>query len=111
MPFSRIEAMSMAAAARGDAGSRNPVTQRPGEVRLSVLGVKLNAIAIVAGGAPRFSRIETVFDALFATARSGRPSALRSAIATEEGSLPATKSVLARNVPSPRPISTEIVFE
>ena len=54
------------------------------------------------------SRTQTELE-WFANTRSGRPSALRSAIATERGTPPVPKSVLAPNVPSPFPSSTEIV--
>ena len=43
----------MSLAAWGEGGSRKPVIHRPWEARLRVLGVKSNAITIVAVGAGR----------------------------------------------------------
>src|SRR5438309_1210193 len=56
------------------------------------------------------SRTETVFEPWFVTARSGRPSALTSATATEVGIDPVGKSAFVRKLPVPVPSRTEAVF-
>ena len=60
---------------------------------------------------PAPSSTDTVFDPLFATARSMAPSALKSPTARADGLVPVTESVFELNVPSPAPRNTETVFE
>ena len=56
------------------------------------------------------SRTETLFAPWFATARSSRPSWLKSPVATEMGNAPVVKSVFAPNEPLPWPRRTETLF-
>ena len=62
-------------------------------------------------GQPMLSRIETLKELMFATARSLCPSSLKSPIATEAGLYPATKFVAAPKVPIPVPSRIETLFE
>jgi len=71
---------------------------------------------VVAPGAVVFKNTETVLDTLFGTARSGKPSPLKSAMGTEYGPFPVVKSVFAENVGVVAPgtvvfKNTEIVLE
>ena len=60
---------------------------------------------------PSPSRIETVLELKLATARSGRPSALKSSVVTEWGAVPVVKSVFAPKLPVPAPSRIETVLE
>src|SRR5439155_1168955 len=72
----------------------------------SVLGAK----APPPGDDEVFTRTETESAPLLATPRSGAPSRLRSAEATEAGPAPVAKSVLGPKPPVPLPSRTETVL-
>ena len=78
----------------------------PGVVVTELVGVD------VAVGVPQLlSRIDTLLEAPFATARSSKPSPLKSATATEWGVAPAAKFIAAPKLPVPVPNRIDTLLE
>src|SRR5262249_19807533 len=75
----------------------DPVAQFPPEA---------GPIQVFVAQLPLLIRTETLFDPLFATAASGRPSPLKSPTATDAGAVPAAKVMGFRIVVSPFPSQT-----
>ena len=57
------------------------------------------------------TRIETLLEPKLPTARSGRPSPLKSSLVSERGTEPVVKSVFVPKLPVPVPSSTETLSE